>query len=172
VIGAAGGVGIHMIQMASLFGAQVAGLESNENKFEAIRQMGAVPVLSRSFDDVELDAIWGGAAPTVVIDLVGSRASLKWALDSLPLGGRLVVLTTFRDVDVLVSPRDLVSREITVYGSRYASKSELREGAELVAAGRIRPVVSRTVPPSEVEDVHRALRQGTLIGRGALDWNL
>jgi D-arabinose 1-dehydrogenase-like Zn-dependent alcohol dehydrogenase len=108
----------------------------------------------------------------VVIDLVGSRASLKWALDSLPLGGRLVVLTTFRDVEVPISPRDLVRREITVYGSRYASKSELREAAELVGAGRIRPVVSRTVPPSELEDVHRALRERTLIGRGALDWNL
>ncbi len=170
VVGAGGGVGIHMVEMAALFGARVAGLDAQEAKFDTIRRMGGVPVLSRSFDDVDLRAAFDDAPPTVVIDLLGSRASLTWALHVLPLGGRLVVLTTFRDVDLPVSPRDLVLRELTVYGSRYASKAELRESAELVAAGRIHPVVSQVVPPSQVEDVHRALRDGTLIGRGALDW--
>jgi hypothetical protein len=28
------------------------------------------------------------------------------------------------------------------------------------------------VPPEGVEEVHRALQAGTLIGRGAVDWNL
>lgn len=172
VIGAGGGVGIHMIEMAALFGGQVAGLEARQSKFDSIRQMGGVPVLSRSFDDIDLRPVWGGEKPTVVIDLLGSRASLGWALTSLPIGGRLVVLTTFRDVDITLSPRDLVLREITVYGSRYASKAELRESAELVAAGKIHPMVSQVVPPAKVEDVHRALREGTLIGRGALDWML
>jgi propanol-preferring alcohol dehydrogenase len=172
VIGAAGGVGIHMIQMAALFGGKVAGLEGNESKFDVIRQMGAIPVLSRSFDEVDLSPAWGGESPTVIIDLLGSRASVRWALDALPLGGRLVMLTTFRDVELAISPRDLVLREITLYGSRYASKAELREAAHLVEAGRIRPMVSRIVPAAEVEEVHRALRAGTLIGRGALDWSL
>jgi len=172
VVGAGGGVGIHTIEMAALFGARVAGLEANEGKFDTIRRMGGVPVLSRSFDTVDLGPVWGGEAPTVVIDLLGSRASLTWALAALPLGGRLVVLTTFRDVDLAISPRDLVLREVSVYGSRYASKAEVRESAALVAAGRIHPVVSQVVPPARVDDVHRALAEGTLIGRGALDWTL
>jgi len=170
VIGAGGGVGIHMVEMAALFGARVAGLETHEAKFDAIRRMGGVPVPSRAFDAIDLHPAFDGAPPTVVIDLLGSHASLTWALKVLPLGGRLVVLTTFRDVDLVVSPRELVLRELTLYGSRYASKAELRESAELVAAGRIHPVVSQVVPPAQVEDVHRALRDGTLIGRGAVDW--
>jgi propanol-preferring alcohol dehydrogenase len=172
IIGAGGGVGLHMIAMAALFGGQVAGLEAHESKFDSIRQMGGVPVISRSFDDIDLRPVWGSDKPSVVIDLLGSRGSLAWALTSLPLGGRLVVLTTFRDVDIPVSPRDLVLREITIYGSRYASKAELRESADLVAAGKIHPVVSQVVPAGKVEDVHRALREGTLVGRGALDWTL
>jgi D-arabinose 1-dehydrogenase-like Zn-dependent alcohol dehydrogenase len=132
--------------------------------------MGGIPVISRSFHEVDLRRAFDGAPPTVVIDLFGSRASLTWALMVLPLGGRLVVLKTFRNVDLVVSPRDLLLRELTVYGSRYASKTELRESAELVAAGRITPLVSQMVSPAHVEDVHRALREGTLIGRGALDW--
>lgn len=171
IVGAGGGVGIHMVEMAALFGGRVAGLEASDSKFDSIRRMGGVPVRSRSFDDIDLGPAWDGDMPTVVIDLLGSRASLAWALTSLPLGGRLVVLTTFRDVDIPVSPRDLVLREITIYGSRYASKAELRESAELVAAGTIHPVVSQVVPAAKIEDVHRALREGTLIGRGALDWN-
>jgi D-arabinose 1-dehydrogenase-like Zn-dependent alcohol dehydrogenase len=71
-----------------------------------------------------------------------------------------------------MSPRDLVLREITVLGSRYASKAELRESAELVATGRIHPVVSQIVLPANVEEVHRALVEGTLIGRGAIDWTI
>jgi D-arabinose 1-dehydrogenase-like Zn-dependent alcohol dehydrogenase len=172
VIGAGGGVGIHMVEMAALFGAQVAGLEASESKFDVIQQMGGVPVLSRSFAGIELPEMWDGRLPDVVIDLVGSKESLRWALSSLSPGGRFVALTTFRDIDIQVSPRDLVMREISVLGSRYASKAELRESADLVATGKIRPVVSHIVPPARVEDVHRELLEGTLIGRGALDWTV
>ena len=172
VIAAGGGVGIHMVEMAALFGASVAGLETNEAKFDAIRTAGGTPVLSRAFDDLDLRTAWNGEPPTVVIDLLGSRASVTWALEVLPLGGRLVLLTTFRDVQAILSPRDMVLRELTILGSRYASKAELRESAELVASGSIRTVVSEVVGPEGVQEVHRALQDGTLIGRGAVDWNL
>jgi D-arabinose 1-dehydrogenase-like Zn-dependent alcohol dehydrogenase len=172
VIAAGGGVGIHMVEMAALFGASVAGLEASEAKFEAIAQAGGAPVVSRSFDDVDLAPVWNGDAPTVVIDLLGSRESVTWALNVLPLGGRLVLLTTFRDVETVLSPRDMVLRELTVLGSRYASKAELKESAELVAAGKIRPIVSEVVGPEGIEQVHRALQEGRLLGRGAVDWNV
>jgi propanol-preferring alcohol dehydrogenase len=172
VIGAGGGVGIHMVEMARHCGARVAGLEASESKFQAITDAGATPVLSRSFEDVDLRTVWDAPAATVVIDLLGTRESVTWGLKSLALGGRFVALTTFRDVEVPMSPRDLVLRELTVLGSRYASKAELTESAALVAAGKIRPIVSRVVPPEGVGEVHHALREGTLLGRGAIDWNL
>lgn len=172
VIGGGGGVGIHMVEMATLFGGRVAGLEPGEHKFDAIRLMGGTPVLSKSFDAVDLASAWGEDQADVVIDLLGSRASLAWAVTALALGGRLVILTTFRDVDVAMSPRDLVLRETTILGSRYAARSELLESADLVASGKIHPVVSQVVPPENIEEVHRALRKGTLVGRGAIDWNL
>jgi D-arabinose 1-dehydrogenase-like Zn-dependent alcohol dehydrogenase len=171
VIGAGGGVGIHMVEMAALFGGRVAGLEASESKFDAIRRMGGTPIHSRSFDGIDFAPAWGGESPTVVIDLLGSRASLEWGTRVLALGGRLVVLTTFRGVDVVMSPRDIVLRELTILGSRYASKAELAESAALVAAGKIHPIVSQVVPPGEIEQVHRALQDGLLIGRGAVEWN-
>ena len=170
IIGAGGGVGIHMVEMARLFGAHVAGLEASESKFQAISVMGGTPVLSRSFDEVDLRKVWDTPTATVVIDLLGTRESVTWGLKSLALGGRFVALTTFRNVDVPMSPRDLVLRELTVLGSRYASKAEVAEAADLVAAGKIHPIVSRVVPPARVSELHQALRDGALLGRGAIDW--
>jgi propanol-preferring alcohol dehydrogenase len=170
VIGAGGGVGIHMVQMARLFGANVAGLDIAEGKLGAIQEAGGTPVLCRAFRDVDLGKVWDDERPSVVIDLVGSQASLTWGLESLATGGRIVVLTTFRGVDFPASPRTLVFREASVLGSRYARKAELMEAADLVATGRIRPMVSQVVPPEGVAEVHQALVEGTLLGRGALDW--
>jgi propanol-preferring alcohol dehydrogenase len=172
VIGAGGGVGIHMVQMAGLFGGHVAGLEIAESKFDTIEEMGATPVLSHSFDDLDPQSIWDGKRPSVVIDLVGTPASLEWGLSALDTGGRMVVLTTFRGIDLPTSPRAMVFREVTLLGSRYASKAELLQAADLVAAGLIRPVVSRVVPPENIEEVHQELREGTFLGRGALDWTI
>lgn len=170
VIGAGGGVGIHMVQMAHLFGAAVCGLEIQEDKLDAIRDAGGEAALSRDWDAVALPDAWRGEAPTAVIDLVGSPASLAWGVRTLGMGGALVVLTTFRDVQMPLDPRELVFRELRVLGSRYASKAEVLEAAALVADGRIRPVISRVVAPASVDDVHEALRQGTLLGRGAVRW--
>jgi propanol-preferring alcohol dehydrogenase len=169
IIGAGGGLGLHMIQLARLYGGEVAGLEIAEEKLPAVEEVGATPVHARALDRLD-PALWGKDRPSVVIDLVGQRETLAWGLQALAPGGRMVLLTTFRDIDVPLDPREMVLRQLTVLGSRHASKSEYVEAAELVASGRIRPVVTQVVSPQEVGEVHRALRAGTLVGRGALTW--
>ena len=107
----------------------------------------------------------------MVIDLVGTAASLAWSVAHLAVEGRLVVVTTFPGVEVAVSARELTLKQASVAGSRYAGRAELALAARLVAAGRIEPVVSRCVAIDEVEQAHDALRDGTLLGRAALVWN-
>lgn len=170
VIGAGGGVGIHMVQMARLFGAAVCGLEIDEEKFPAIRKAGGEPVLSRDWNAVRLPAEWRDHPATAVIDLIGSRDSLRWSLGALGMGGSLAVLTTFREQSFPLEPREMVFRELRIVGSRYASKAEVLEAARLVGAGRIAPVVSRIVGPEAIEQVHEALRHNALLGRGAVRW--
>ncbi len=171
VIAAGGGVGIHMVQMARLFGAEVVGLEREAAKREFLeRELGIAAVDSSSFDAIRLPATWEGGVD-VVTDFLGRPESTAWALRSLATGGRLVALTTFKNVNVPLAPRDLVYRELTVLGSRYASRAELVDAADLVVAGHIRPVVSRTVGPDGLEGVLAALRAGSLLGRGALVWS-
>lgn len=170
VIGAGGGVGIHMVQMARLLGARVAGLDLQADKLAAVEDHGGLPVRADDLDSLD-PALWSDGAPTVIIDLVGSAATLAWSVAAVGMGGRLVVLTTFRDRAVSIDPRELVFRELAVVGARYAGRGEVAAAAELVATGRIRPVIGAVVGPDGVADVHEQLRAGTLLGRGALRWD-
>lgn len=171
VIGAGGGVGAHMVQVAALFGGDVVGLDVTPAKLEAVEELGARAVDSSDLRSLRADRLWPAGPPTVVVDLVGSADSLRWSADALATGGRMVVLTTFRNHRLELEPRELVFREVSVFGSRYAGRSELSLAAELLAAGRIRPVIGATGGPEEVLRMHEQLRAGTLVGRGALVWD-
>lgn len=170
VIGAGGGVGAHMIQVARLHGAEIAGFDVSGDKLAEIEVLGARAVDSSDFAALDPDGLWPDGRPTVVIDLVGSPPSLRWSADALGMGGRLVLLTTFRERELSVDPRELVFRESTLLGSRYASRDEVLLAARLVASGRVHPVIGEEVGPPDVPALHDALRQGELVGRGALVW--
>jgi D-arabinose 1-dehydrogenase-like Zn-dependent alcohol dehydrogenase len=169
VVGAGGGVGIHMVQMARLFGARVIGVDVGEAKLAAAREAGADAVVDATKGD-PAGAVRAAAAdgPTVAVDFVGSRETLALCLETLGKRGRLVCLTTFPGVSAEVAPRRLVQDEISVLGSRYCSRWEMARAGELVAEGRIRPVVSEAVPLERVGELHAKLRSRTLIGRGAV----
>lgn len=168
VIAAGGGVGVHMVQVAATRGAEVLGLDVSADKLSFLRDELAVEAVDSSdFSAIDLPPSWAHGFD-VVVDLLGRRESLRWALDNLALDGRLVTLTTFPGVEVAVSPRELVFSQLSVLGSRYASRHEVVEAARLVAAGRVRPVVSRRAGLDDIDGIHEALRAGELLGRGAL----
>jgi D-arabinose 1-dehydrogenase-like Zn-dependent alcohol dehydrogenase len=168
VIGAGGGVGIHMVQVARLHGARVVGLDVVEAKLAFLEdELGFAAVDSSDFGSMSLPPPFAGGLD-VVVDFIGTEASGAWALGALAPNARLVVVNTFRDRKLVIDPRVLVEAQAGVMGSRYASRAELAIAADHVAAGRIRPVVSREVGLDGVEAVHDALRAGRLLGRGAL----
>jgi D-arabinose 1-dehydrogenase-like Zn-dependent alcohol dehydrogenase len=170
VVAAGGGVGVHMVQVARLHGGEVTGLEASDAKLAFLSdELGVEAVDSSDFSAVRFPARWGARAD-VVIDLLGSQASLEWSASVLAPGGRLVVLTTFPGVGWRLEPRQLVLSEATVLGSRYASRHELVLAAGLVADEKVRPVIDREVPADRVDELHDALRRGELLGRGALTW--
>lgn len=171
VFGAGGGVGIHMVQVARHRGATVAGFDVVDAKLAEIERLGAIPVESAQVDAIDPTSVFADGEPTVVIDLLGTEASARWAVDGLAMGGRMVALTTFRDRPVPFESRELVFRELALLGSRYASRADLTEAAELVASGAVEPIIGAVGGPEEVLAMHEQLRAGSLLGRGALDWN-
>jgi propanol-preferring alcohol dehydrogenase len=169
VMGAAGGVGIHMVQMSRLFGATVIGVDVNAAKLAAVRELGASAAID--FNAADAREMLRAAAPagvTAAIDLVGRRETLAFCLDALDKRGRLVMLTTFAGATIEASPRQFVRDEVSVLGCRYASRWEVSRAAELVAEGKIKPVVSEVVPLERVAELNAKLRAHTLLGRGAV----
>ncbi|MDR7434864.1 MAG: alcohol dehydrogenase catalytic domain-containing protein [Armatimonadota bacterium] len=169
VVGAGGGVGIHMVQMARVFGAEVIAIDLGEEKLRATREVGAVAAFDFSSPDL-LDAVHSIAplGVSVAIDLVGKPETLSFCQEILGRRGRMVFLTTFPGITTEVSPRRMVLEELTLIGSRYTSRWELLKAAQLVAEGRIKPIVSSVVPLARVRELHERLRAGTLLGRGAI----
>ncbi len=170
VLGAGGGVGVHMLQVARSRGATVAGFDVTTEKLEAIEQTGAIAVASSRFEG--LTPPFGDEAPTVVVDFLGTPEGIRWAIDTMGSGGRLVALTTFRDRPVPIESREFVFRELSIVGSRYATKREVAEAARLVAEGEVVPVIGAVVGPGGVLDLHERIRTRRLVGRGALDWRI
>ncbi|MBA2276527.1 MAG: zinc-binding dehydrogenase [Chloroflexia bacterium] len=97
VIGAGGGVGIHLVQVTWLLGARVAGLNLTDEKLALIERRGAVAHDARDLGRLHA-AFWSKGPPTVVIDFVCSPETLAWGAAALSRGGQLVAVTTTPDV--------------------------------------------------------------------------
>lgn len=169
VVAAGGGVGAHMVQVARINGGRVLALEASAQKLGFLEsELGVDGVDSSDFRRAKLPGAWKGKAD-VVVDLLGSRDSLRWSLDALDVGGRLATVTTFRDTELALSSRELVLGEKSVVGSRYCGKGELLQAAQYVWHGDVKPVIGAKVGMDEVGGVHDLLRRGLLIGRAALE---
>jgi propanol-preferring alcohol dehydrogenase len=170
VVAAGGGLGMHAVQVAGVYGAEVAGLDVTQDKLAYLdEELGVFPVDSSDFASIELPEAWGGKAD-VVIDFLGREEGLRWALGALARDGRLVTLTAFRDRQFSVSSRELVLSQLSILGSRYATRSQFDFAARLVAGGRVRPVIGRQERIERVSEIHDDLQAGRLLGRGALVW--
>jgi NADPH:quinone reductase-like Zn-dependent oxidoreductase len=164
VIGAAGGVGSFAVQLAKLAGAHVSGL-CGPDKAEAVRSLGADAVLDYTQGDPaqEYDAVIDTAGnrplralrrlltPRGTLVLVGGEGGGRWfggidralraLLASMVRGQRLrPLLSVHKDAD-------------------------LRHLADLLAAGSLTPLVSRTFPLAEAAAAVTALEAGHTKGK-------
>lgn len=164
ILGAGGGVGIHLVQVVRYFGGRAHALDRVPEKLERCRELGAASTIDTSavdLGDVE-------ASYDAVVDFTGSPSLIEAAASRLAPGGRLVNLTTFPGRTVDVSPRELVLGELEVVGSRYSSKHEYLRSGEFLATGAVEPVVTEVVGLEGVPDLLDRIADGEVTGRGAV----
>src|SRR5919108_1202975 len=98
VVGAGGGVGVHMVQMAKVLGAsRVIAVDITAEKLALAKQNGADEVINSrevSFDK-EASQITKDRGVDVVVEMVGVTETLERSLRSLGTGGRLVWVGTY-----------------------------------------------------------------------------
>jgi propanol-preferring alcohol dehydrogenase len=116
----------------------------------------------------EVKRLTAGAGADCVLDIVGSRDSLAAGIDSLRVGGRLVVVGYTPDVYSLSAKR-LAQNELELLGSRGGTRRDLAAVVNLMASGRIQSVVTQTRPLNQVNEALTELRQGNVLGRVVLE---
>jgi len=170
VFGAGGGLGLHMLMLTRFAHAHVIAIDAVADKFPACRDAGANAVIDASSSDVAeaLAELTGGRGVDVAIDFVSSTTTLEAGIASLGRGGRLVTLGGGGGNPFKVNGHDLLSRELEVLGSRYATKQEVIDSLNLVARGEVWPLVTDIRPLEEAEALHQRVEHGQITGRAAL----
>jgi propanol-preferring alcohol dehydrogenase len=171
VIGGGGGVGVHVVQAARLAGAEVIVTDRTAAKLALATSAGARDVLAADTPDLadRLDRLTAGRGVDVVVDMVGQDATLELAADCLaPAAGRIVLVGSSDRAAKLPVSHETLRGEGAVLGSQYGTKRDLRDALDLVADGRIRPLVTRICSLDEADTVLREIESLTVAGRAAV----
>jgi propanol-preferring alcohol dehydrogenase len=176
VVGAGGGVGIHMVQMAKLCGGYVLAADIGDAKLEMAKAVGADEVIDVRRDALakQVHALTDGRGVDAAIDVVATRGTLEACLASLARAGRLVIIGSRprevfgEDTTFHVDPQLVLSRMLEIHGSRYVTLTEIGQTLELLRQQRVRAIVSHTFPLDEAEHAHELIRANTHVGRAAL----
>jgi len=170
VTGAGGGVGSHAIQLAKMMGAFVMAVDIGDEKLTLASELGADVVFDASLGDFsETAREWtNGEGVEVVLELVGTK-TFDSSIKSLSRGGRMVIVGSHTGTELKASPQAMIANEWEILGSRNVTKRELAEVVNLVAAGKVKPIVTGTYPLEEAEALHQKLRKQEIIGRVVLE---
>jgi NADPH:quinone reductase-like Zn-dependent oxidoreductase len=164
--GAAGGVGTFAVQLAKSFRAEVTGVCSTRN-VELVRSLGA----DRVIDYAQEDFTRGGERYDLMLDAVGNhslsacRRVLQprgtYVLVGAPDGRWIGGIARFIQVQVL-SP--FVRKSLLAMMTK-VSPDDLSLLRELLAAGKLRPVIDRSYELSEVPQAIAYLEEGHARGK-------
>jgi NADPH:quinone reductase-like Zn-dependent oxidoreductase len=163
--GAAGAVGLNVLQQARLIGVRVIGTASADN-FGILESFGAVPVPYGGGPDALASRVRGVAPEGVaaVLDTVGTDEAVDASLALLDDRRRLVTLTAFRRA---------AAEGFTAIGASNPASGPFRAKArtdvvEMAAAGNLTVPIARTFPFQDAREAVAALKGPHPSGKLAL----
>lgn len=169
ILGAGSGVGTAAIQIAKLFHCTVITTAGDEQKLEKARELGAdhgIDHYKQKISD-EVRRITKKAGVDIVIEHVGA-ATWEESLKSLKSSGTLVTCGATTGPKVELDLLHLFARQLSLLGSYMGTMGELHEVLGHFFAGRLKPVVDRTFPLSEVRAAHEYLEKSQMFGKVVL----
>ena len=176
VIGAGGGVGIHMLQMAKAFGAFVIAVERDAEKLHRLQDFAPDALIDASESEwqTSLSRVAEGQLD-VCIDFVGSPETTGKGLAALGRGGIFVIagsmpnLRSDKNAVISVAPMYMVNKELSILGTRYATRAEIARSLELVRDESVKPIIGAAFPLEQTEAAFEAIRQNQVFGRILID---
>ncbi|MFI6103843.1 zinc-binding dehydrogenase [Streptomyces sp. NPDC051310] len=175
VVGASGGMGTVLVQLAKALGARVVGTARGEGKAALVRELGADAVVDASAPDWPArvrEAIGPGGAD-VVLDGVGGRVGAA-AYPLVADGGRFSAHGAPTGGFAPVDPAAAEGRGVRLLGIgdvQLADDAHVRLAERALAeaaAGRLRPVIGAAFPLERAADAHAAIESRNLVGKVVL----
>ena len=166
VLGASSGVGIAAIQIAKLFHCRVITTAGDETKLEKGRALGADYGINHYKQKIseEVRKITNKEGVDIVVEHVGA-ATWEESMKCLKTAGTIVTCGATTGPSVALDLRHLFARQLRVLGSYMGTMGELHEVLGHVFAGRLKPVVDRTFPLSEIRAAHEYLEKRQQFGK-------
>ena len=176
---AAGGVGTIAIQLAKLWGARVIAVTSTQSKIDLAKSLGADEVVDAHEPELSkaLRAANGGRGVDLILEMVGGT-TFDQSLLALGNFGKLITFgMASRTAPTPIHPGSLMHGSKTVsgfwlancFGKKELMSDVITELFELVADGKLRPIIGATYPLSKAADAHRAMLARATSGKIALD---
>ena len=175
VLGAAGGVGTSAIQVAKSMGARVIAAASSDEKCELCKSIGADATINYGRDDLReaIKALTDGKGIDVVYDPVGGDLA-EPALRSVAWRGRYLIIG-FASGTIPALPLNLpLLKGTSLVGVFWGSfaKHEPKANAAMLAElvrwyvdGKIKPVIDRTMPMTELKAAFARMASRTVKGK-------
>ncbi len=176
---AAGGVGTIAIQLAKLWGARVIAVTSTQSKIDLAKSLGADEVVDAHEPELSkaLRAANGGRGVDLILEMVGGT-TFDQSLLALGNFGKLITFgMASRTAPTPIHPGSLMHGSKTIsgfwlancFGKKELMSDVITELFELVADGKLRPIIGATYPLSKAADAHRAMLARATTGKIALD---
>ncbi len=171
VVGAGGGLGLLLVQLAHAADARVIGAAHGQRKLDLAREVGADAVIDYAETGwaEQVRVATGGAGPDVVFDGVGGEVG-RAAFEITARGGRFSAHGAPSGAFTTIDPHEAERRGVTVRGIEQvqfapAEAQRLTERALAEAAsGRLRPVIGQTFPLERAAAAHAAMEARGVIG--------
>jgi crotonyl-CoA carboxylase/reductase len=190
VWGAAGGLGVFALQLCKLAGADAVGVVSSEEKGELVEQLGGKAYIDRNefagmmrrggeSPDEEKARVKEmkrfsrtlseklGDRPDIVFEHVG-KATFPTSVFCVKPFGQVVICAGTSGYNLDFDVRHLWMRQKRIIGSHFANAYECMKANELIEAGKIRPVLWRTLPFDGVAQAHQLMRDNKHLGKIAI----
>ena len=170
VVGAGGGIGLHAVQLAHRMGGHVIAVDVDPGREGNAMEQGANAFVvpgGEGFAAAVLD-LTDGQGADVVIDAVASHFTMTESIACMGSGGRLVLVGYRPTEPFTADTADIVFREIEIYGSHWATMTDMVEVVEMIDRGLIDPLIIREFPLEEAPAALEVLAVGGGPGRSIL----
>lgn len=188
--GAAGGLGVFAVQLCKAAGANAVGVVSSAEKGELVKKLGAVDYIDRNEysgmmrrgdetpeEEKERFGVTRafakrvkeilGDPPDIVFEHVG-KATFPTSVFTVKPFGKVIICGATSGYELDFDVRYLWMKQKDILGSHFANAYECMRANQLMAEGKIRPVLWQTMGFEGVPEAHQMLHENRHLGKIAI----